>query len=70
MLERVVAFVNRFVVDPVLQQRIVAVLHSLPREVLRDLLQDERFRMAVYDVNDPANSYLQPSNSDASAAQP
>lgn len=58
MLERVVAFVNRFVVDPVLQQRIVAVLHSLPREVLRDLLQDERFRMAVYDVNDPANSYL------------
>lgn len=58
MQELVVNFVNRFVADPVLNQRIVAVLLALPGEVLRDLVQDERFRMAVYDVNDPVNSYL------------
>lgn len=58
MPDLVIDFVDRFVGDPILNQRIVAVLRSLPNSVLQDLLHDERFRMAVYDVNDPANSYL------------
>lgn len=58
MTDLVIDFVDRFVGDPILNQRIVAVLRSLPNSVLQDLLHDDRFRMAVYDVNDPANSYL------------
>lgn len=58
MPDLVIDFVDRFVGDPILNQRIVAVLRSLPNSVLQDLLHDDRFRMAVYDVNDPANSYL------------
>lgn len=58
MPDLVTAFVDQFVIDPILHQRIVAVLRSLPNSVLQDLLHDDRFRMAVYDVNDPANSNL------------
>ncbi len=52
------AFVSRFIREPGLRERISAVLASLPAEVRQDIVHDERFRMAVFDVRDPANSYL------------
>ncbi|MDZ7268910.1 MAG: hypothetical protein ONB48_14345 [candidate division KSB1 bacterium] len=49
---------SRFIDAPDLRQRISAVLASLPPEVVSDIVNDDRFRMAVYDVRDPAGNSL------------
>lgn len=50
-MKEISAFVNKFVADQTLQERIVAVFAALPHEVRNDLLDDERFTMAVHHVD-------------------
>ncbi len=45
-------FVDRYIAHPILRERIIAVLESLPIEVVQDLLNDGRFTMVVDDPKD------------------
>lgn len=51
-MEYLSSFVARFIQHPPLQERITAVLQTLPREVVQDLLHDHRFTMVAYDPAD------------------
>jgi hypothetical protein len=42
-------FVERHVKHPALCRRIIAVLETLPQEVVQDFLNDARFTMVIYD---------------------
>jgi hypothetical protein len=49
-------FVARDIAHPVLGERILAVLKTLPNEVVHDLLSDSRFKMHVYNPADGAHT--------------
>jgi len=51
-MDHIVDFVARHVEPPVLRERIIAVLQTLPPEVVNDLLGDQRFNMIVYNPAD------------------
>lgn len=48
-MEPLSSFVSRFIPQPQLRERILAVLRSLPAMVVQDILDDVRFTMMVYD---------------------
>ncbi|MGH7598674.1 MAG: hypothetical protein ACREOI_20155 [bacterium] len=51
-MSQLATFVERYIKYPALRHRIIAVLETLPHEVVQDLLNDGRFTMVVYDPND------------------
>jgi hypothetical protein len=53
-MSQLASFVERYIKHPALCQRIIAVLETLPPEVVHDFLNDVRFTMVVYDPNDGA----------------
>lgn len=48
-MEPLAIFVDRFIQQPRLRERILAVLRNLPAIVVQDILDDTRFTMVVYD---------------------